>query len=99
MKFDERPTFSEPPSWRAVAETTMFSTDDGDPTAEAHVCALLEIADQMRVANLIALVKVLSRETEASKQVGAMFLEQESGKGFLHQDIATILGVVSGDAK
>lgn len=99
MKLDGCSTFPEPPSWRAVAEMTMFSTDDGDPTAEAHVCALLEIADQMRVANLIALVKVLSNETEASKQVAAMFLEQESGKGFLHQDIATILGVVSGDAK
>lgn len=69
VKFDERPTFPEPPSWRAVAETTMFSTDDGDPTAEARVCALLEIADQMRVANLIALVKVLSHETEASKHI------------------------------
>lgn len=99
MKFDERPTFPEPPSWRAVAETTMFSTDDGDPTAEAHVCALLEIADQMRVANLIALVKVLSHETEASKQIANTFLELESGRGFLRKDIATILGVVSGDAK
>ena len=99
MKSDERPTFTEPPSWRAVAEETMFSTDDGDPTAEAHVCALLEIADQMRVANLIALSKAMSPDTGASKQIAAMFLEQESGKGFLHQDIATILGVVSGDAK
>lgn len=99
MKFDERPTFSEPPSWRAVAETTMFSTDDGDPTAEAHVCALLEIADQMRVTNLIALAKVLSHETEASKQIASTFLELESGRGFLRKDIATILGVVSGDTK
>ena len=99
MKFDERPTFPEPPSWRAVAETTMFSTDDGDPTAEAHVCALLEIADQMRIANLIALAKLMSPDTGASKQIASTFLEQESGKGFLHQDIATILGVVSGDAK
>ncbi len=99
MKFDERPTFPEPPSWRAVAEATMFSTDDGDPTAEAHVCALLEIADQMRVANLIALSKVMSPDTGASKQIAFTFLEQESGKGFLHRDIATILGVVSGDAK
>lgn len=99
MKSDERQTFTEPPSWRAVAEETMFSTDDGEPTAEAHVCALLEIADQMRVANLIALSKAMSPDTGASKQIAAMFLEQGSGKGFLHQDIATILGVVSGDAK
>lgn len=99
MKFDDRPTFPEPPSWRAVAETTMFSADDGDPTAEAHVCALLEIADQMRIANLIALAKVMSPATGASKQIASTLLEQESGKGFLHQDIATILGVVSGDAK
>ena len=99
MKFDERPTFSEPPSWRAVAETTMFSTDDGDPTAEAQVCALLEIADQMRVANLIALAKEVPPDAEASKQIASTFLELESGRGFLRKDIATILGVVSGDAK
>jgi hypothetical protein len=99
VKFDDRPTFPEPPSWRAVAEMTMFSTDDGDPTAEAHVCALLEIADQMRIANLISLAKVMSPDTGASKQIASMFLEQESGKGFLRQGIATILGVVSGDAK
>lgn len=99
MKFDERPTFPEPPSWRAVAETTMFSTDDGDPTAEAHVCALLEIADQMRVANLIALAKEVNPDAEASKQIASTFLELESGRGFLRKDIATILGVVSGDAK
>ena len=99
MKSDDRPPLPEPPAWRDAAEATMFSTEDGDPTAEAHVCALLEIASQMRVANLIALAKVMNPDTGASKQIASTFLEQESGKGFLRQGIATILGVVSGDAK
>lgn len=98
MKFNERP-IPELPPWRAVAEATMFSSDGGDPVAKAHVCALLEIADQMRVANLIRLAKEANPNVESAKQVARTLLEQESGKGFLHQDIATILGVVSGDAK